>query len=587
MYFWDDISTPFWGNIASPSCNPSGLAANTTYYWQIVAKNISGAAPSPVWSFHTAATPLYSISILAGIGRGGFSGDGGPATQAAIWLPSDVTLDALGNIYLVDSANLRIRMIALDGSIRTVAGSGSPTFSGDSGPAAAAGFTPEGIAVDGVGNLYISSGEGRIRIVAADGTISTFAGNGTTGYGGDGGPATAAQFNLPTAITVDGSGSLYIVDRLNKCIRKVEDGIISTVAGVCGTRPSAGPTGVPATTANLDTPTGIAVDGSGNLYFSDAQGIKKVSKGILSFISPAGCCFGKIAVDTTGTLYAALSAPYASFGQVGKIVNGAFTPVGGAPTYNVSGPANSAVATDVELNPLGIATDTSGRVYVTNVGPGGYTENYVLVLTQLSGSPAASIASGGILNAASFSAEPLAPGSIATIYGSFTLNEPSQSVGAPLPKALAGLSVEIGGIAAPLFYVSANVVNVQRFPGNRMLLSAASQGRSEWKRRPGADDWADLVLARDLHGWDESRSSHRWFRKSGKRDEPSHGWGNDHHLLHGTGCCQQLPCHWRTSFFDDPFPHDHPPYRDHRRREFRSTLFGLGSWDGRRVSSKC
>ena len=361
VYFGTTSPPPFWGNVGSLLCYPSGLAANTTYYWQIVAKNVSGSAPSPVWSFSTATTPLYSLSILAGTGRPGFSGDGTPATQATLGGPSDVALDSAGNIYVLDSGNSRIRMIALDGTIQTVAGSGSSTFSGDSGPAVFAGFAPEGIAVDRAGNLYISSGEGRIRMVTPYGIISTIAGNGTTGYSGDGGPATAAQFNLPTAITVDSSGNLYIVDRFNNCIRKVAGGMISTVAGICGANPAVGPASVSATTAILDTPTGIAVDASGDLYFSDAQGIKEVSKGILSLISPLGCCFGDLAVDSTGTLYTALSAQYAAFGQVGKIVNGAFVPVGGASAYTSKGPANSVVATDVEVNAFGIAVDSAAR----------------------------------------------------------------------------------------------------------------------------------------------------------------------------------------------------------------------------------
>ncbi len=454
VYLGTTSPPPFWGNVSYPQCFPSGLAANTTYYWRIVAKNATGTATSPIWSFRTASAPVYSISILAGTGTFGFSGDDGPASQAKLWGALDVALDPAGNVYVADSGNQRVRVITPDGAIKTVAGGGTFTGAGANGqPGRLAQIVPLGIATDRSGNVYISSNDSTVRMLTPDGNIATIAGNWTSGYSGDGGPAVQAQLNSPGAIAVDLSGSLYIADRGNNCIRKVSSGVISTVAGICGTRPVAGPLGGSATAAVLDGPTGVAVDPSGNIFLSDSQGIKEISKGLLSLVAQSSCCAARLAFDPSGTLYS-------SGGQVAKVVGGTFIPIGGTPAFTTHTPATSVVATDVQLNAGGIAVDSKGEVYVANAD-NGFPVSYVLVLDPLSEPPAARITTGGIVNAASYVTGPLAPGSIASIYGNFTLNAPAQPAGAPLPVALSGLSIEIGGIPAPLFYASANLVNVQ------------------------------------------------------------------------------------------------------------------------------
>ena len=139
-------------------------------------------------------SPAGVISTLAGTGVAGFSGDNGPASLAQLNNPASVAVDSAGNVYIADTFNLRIRMVQPSGVITTVAGGGSAT--GDGGPAtSAAVFLPQGVAVDSAGNLFISdTANARVRKVsAADGTISTVVGNGTVGYSGDGGPATSAQ----------------------------------------------------------------------------------------------------------------------------------------------------------------------------------------------------------------------------------------------------------------------------------------------------------------------------------------------------------------------------------------------------------
>ncbi len=161
------------------------------------------------------------ISTIAGNGTQGYSGDGGAATAAELHNAAFVTLDATGNLYITD--NSRIRKINTSGIISTFCGNGTMGFSGDGGQATNAEFTnPAGLVFDAIGNLYISDYSNfRIRKVNTAGIISTIAGNGTFGYSGDGGLATAAEFRDPAGITLDAAGNLYIADDFNNCIRKI------------------------------------------------------------------------------------------------------------------------------------------------------------------------------------------------------------------------------------------------------------------------------------------------------------------------------------------------------------------------------
>ena len=211
------------------------------------------------------------ISTVAGDGTSGFGGDGGQATAAQFNYPVDTALDGSGNLYVADPFNHRIRKVDADtGIISTFAGDGTSGFGGDGGQATAARLSaPWGVAVDGSDNLYIADRNNhRIRRVDADGNIATVAGDGTSGSGGDGGPATAAQFNNPHSVMLDGDGNIYIADSLNNRIRRVDaDGNIATVAGD-GTKGFGGDGG-PATAAQLDFPNDVALDRAGNLYIAD------------------------------------------------------------------------------------------------------------------------------------------------------------------------------------------------------------------------------------------------------------------------------------------------------------------------------
>ncbi len=211
------------------------------------------------------------IFPLAGhCGTASFGGDGGPASVALLKSPSDVAVDKNYNIYIADAINYRIRKIDINGVISTYAGNGAFGYSGDGGSARSAAINePVRLAVDGSGNLFFTDGQSHVRrIDAATGIITTIAGTSTSGYSGDGAPASFAKLNWPNGLAVDGAGNVFIADRFNNRIRMVSPaGIITTVAGTG----SVGYTGDggPAIGADLSYPSGLCTDADGNVYFID------------------------------------------------------------------------------------------------------------------------------------------------------------------------------------------------------------------------------------------------------------------------------------------------------------------------------
>ena|GEM_PF-874737 len=270
--------------------------------------------------------PCGVITTVAGRGLPGFSGDGGPASQAELMSPSAAASDLRGNVYISDTFNHRIRKVDPHGVITTVAGMNDRGYNGDNKPATQATlWYPAGIAVDTRGDVFIADlGNNRVRKVTPDGMITTLAGEGDQGSAGDGGPATKALLDGPFGVAVDRAGNVYIADTDNQRIRKIDTrGIITTVAGD-GRIGFAGDGG-PATKASLNQPRGIAVDEAGNLYITDKGNdrIRRVDPhgiittlagdGVVGFAGdsgPAGRAKldnpdGSVGIDTEGNVFIA------------------------------------------------------------------------------------------------------------------------------------------------------------------------------------------------------------------------------------------------------------------------------------------
>ncbi len=423
-------------------------------------------------------TPQQVVVTLAGTGAATFSGDGGPGTAAAVWQPFGVALDGAGNVLFTDALNRRVRRISPGGAITAFAGTGDLGSSGDGGPAAAATFNrPNGIAVDKAGNVYISDDPNhRIRKVAPDGTISTIAGTGVGfgGYGGDGGPAKDAKLNLPVGLAVDGNGNLYIADRGNNRIRMIDalTGEIKTVAGN-GLLGYGGDNGL-ATEAILALPTGVAVDGAGNIYIADTgnQRIRRVSavNGIISTVAGIGIAGfngdgiqardaqinlaypASLSFDAAGDLYFSdlnnqrLRKITISAGVISTVVG---TGVSG---YNGDGSAPS--GTNLSF-PSGIVVDAAGNLFFADIS------NNRVRRTR----PAAALRTVTSASAASFSQTAgLAAEEIAVAFGLNLANSSASASTLPLPVQLAGVTARVRdnlGVErlAPLFFVSPEQIN--------------------------------------------------------------------------------------------------------------------------------
>jgi sugar lactone lactonase YvrE len=365
------------------------------------AVGVTGTGPFTYqWQRNTTNVPASIITTFAG----GGVGDGGPGTNAALWSPSGVAVDAVGNVFIADQGNNRIRKLATNGVITTVAGngldiavsaairqkggalpklgSGTGTYSGDGGPATNASlYGPEDVVVDAAGNLYIAdSRNNRIRKVDTNGIITTIAGNGTATFAGDGGQATNASLSRPSGLAFDVAGNLFIADDDNSVVRKVGvNGIISTVAGTNGYAFSGD--GGAATNSGLSGPYGVALDARGNLFIADDgnQRIRKVdTNGIITtvagtntygFFGDGGAATNAalwnpcgLAVDAAGNLFIADE----SNSRIRKLgTNGIITTVAGTNSIGVLGDGGLAVNSNLN-NPLGVALDAAGNIFIAD-----------------------------------------------------------------------------------------------------------------------------------------------------------------------------------------------------------------------------
>ena len=323
-----------------------------------------------------------TIDTVAGRNDGGFSGDGGPATEAELGSPAGIALES-GSLFIADFGNRRVRQVRPDQTIDTIAGSGVFVGRGDGNAAVGAQLDrPRGIAYDAVGNLYIAETQhGRVRRVdAATGLITTFAGGGAPSGGiGDGLPATAAVLDLPVGVVVDPAGNFFIAERGGNRVRKVDTaGIITTYAGT-GAGGSSGDGG-PATAALLQGPLAIALDGEGNLYIAGRDDrVRKVDPGgqITTFAGggpgpghgdggpavaaslnrPEG-----LAVDRLGNLYIG----EAGANRVRKVdPSGIITTHAGTGTGGFSGDGGPATSAQL-LAPSGVVADTAGNLFIVD-----------------------------------------------------------------------------------------------------------------------------------------------------------------------------------------------------------------------------
>lgn len=473
---------------------------------------LGGAALAFAPSLLAQTTLGYVITTVAGVGpvtnpkNNGFTGDGGPPTQAQLNGPIGVTLDAANTLYIADQVNNRVRQVPQGGDINTVAGDGTPGYSGDGGAAIDAELdAPCGMVVDPTGPFYIADYQNVVRKVepfsllpvsytppptgTTGDAIVTVAGTGVYGFGGDGGIGIqtgppAAEMAHPCGLALGQNGNLYIADSGNNRIRMINPtGYISTVAG-SPVQGFSGDGGL-ATYADLNTPEGVAVDAAGNLYFTDTMN-NRIRK--LTFLSPCngttGNCpaivttvagssppggYGGFSGDGGPAIDAQLNRPFGialdaagnifvadSYNQRVRMINiatGIITTIAGTGVEGFSGDGGPALSATFGF-PTGIAVDNAGRVYVAD------TQNNVIRMITPTNCGSAFIL--GAVSAGDFGAsKTLAPvrGWKSTAATSPIQRPVGMVEGATAPTNLAGVTVSVGGFSANLSYVSPTQVN--------------------------------------------------------------------------------------------------------------------------------
>jgi uncharacterized protein (TIGR03437 family) len=424
-----------------------------------------------------------TINTFAGTGAAGYTGDGGPATQAEINRVVGLATDAAGNIYLADQNNNVVRKVDTKGVITTFAGTSTAGFSGDGGPAAQAELNgPLGVCVAPNGGIYVNDyGNLRVREISPSGIITTVAGTGLTGNGGDGGPAIAATFTIPIRCAVDSAGNLFIVDQGAFRVRKVDlSGTITAYAGT-GAQGFSGDGG-PAVQAEMNNPTWVTVDASGNLYITDQFNFRirmvdaasgtittVAGNGDNAFAGDGGLATqaslgypGGVVVDPAGALFIVDDTN----NRIREVSGGIITTVAGTGPAGYTGDGGPPLKAELD-SPFPITLDSAGNLYI---GDGDFTndttDNRVRVISGVA-APLAKQAPtiGAVVSASDFGEfTSISPGSWIEIYGSnLAVGSETWSgadfSGVNAPNWLGGTSVSVGGKAAFVDFISPGQVN--------------------------------------------------------------------------------------------------------------------------------
>jgi uncharacterized protein (TIGR03437 family) len=418
------------------------------------------------------------IATVAGTGTQGHSGDGGPATSAELAAPYGIALDKAGNLYIADGQDNCVRKVS-GGVITTVAGTGVAGFSGDNGPATSAQLDfPIAVAVDSAGALYIAEDRNnRVRKVSG-GIITTVAGTGFCCYtgDGDGGPATSANLGVPLGIALDTVGDLYIADSLNNRVRKVTNGVITSIAG--GGSSGFGDGG-PATEAQM-VPFGVAMDAAGNLYVVDGGvgRIRILTPGTPPAITPGGIVpnNGSVSVIQSGSWISIFGSDLASGtalwnGDFPQSLGGTSVTIDNKPAYlwYVSPrQINLQVPDDASTGIVGVVVTTASGTASSTVQLAAYAPSFSLLGDgrHVAGEIATPNGSGaydggaydlaGPSNTFSYSTRPVKAGETLSLYGvGFGPTTPTVHAGQPYSGAArtnSPVTVTIGGVPASVIF---------------------------------------------------------------------------------------------------------------------------------------
>lgn len=410
------------------------------------------------------------ITTIAGTGTFGYSGDGGPATQATLASPSGVAVDSSGNVYIADTNNHLIRKVASNGTITTFAGNTEQGNNGSSGAATSISLdSPSSVAVDAAGRVYIADRRNQVvRMVDTNGRISTIAGNGSFGYGGDANSATSASLAMPTGVGVDSAGNVYIADSRNNRIREVSNGVITTIAGT-DVQGFGGDSGAPAGAA-LNSPRAVAAGPSGNLAVADQlnQRVRTISMNTLSFGSqPVGSIGGIQNITLSNSGNASLQVQTANFSGAFGIVGGS---CGGFPVILA---ASASCTESIAFIPLTVGV-ASGSVVFS--GPGLVPQSLLLTGTAV---PAGTTTSLITSSASAYQNVAIA---LNVKVASITAGVPAGTVGIYDSDTLLG-TVTLDATGSATYSTSSLSVGTHsltaRYSGNGNYLSSVSSAISE------------------------------------------------------------------------------------------------------------